>query len=840
MSPPNERSDLPILSVIDEVINTLTVHRRAIIVAPPGAGKTTLVPIRLMESPAVDGRILVLEPRRLATRAAAQRMAALVGCTVGDTVGYTTRDERRAGASTRIEVVTEGILTRRIQNDASLPGVAAVLFDEVHERHLTTDLGLALALEVADTVRPDLIIGAMSATPDTDRLRRVMGDCRIVDSDGSAYPVDIVWAPGSGRRQPGSWRDIHQHMTATIVRALSECEGDVLAFLPGMAEIQRTARALADVLGPGIDIRPLAGAISLPDQDLALAASPDGRRRVVLATDIAESSLTVDGIRIVVDAGLARVPRHDPRTGMTRLTTITASRASADQRAGRAGRVAPGSCYRLWSPMEHGSRPAHRTPEIADADLAGFVLEALAWGTPINEMRLLTAPSTGQLRSAESLLADIGAIDEYRHLTETGRQMLALPMHPRLAAMVVRYPDPLSLVLAALLDERDIYRGHPDEIPSDIDSRVLAVITRGRSSQHADQHGVRRVAERAEDLARRLDMSISWNDIDPSESGRRLLAAFPERLAGRRRSGQFQLRSGSAAWVPESDPLANEELIIAVDLDGRRDRARIRQGCVITLDDVIDATPTGERAIFDERRRLEWDGERGDVVAVVERRLGAIRFAERRERPAPGDDTRAALLDRVRDTGLAALGWDGRSLRLVDRVRFLHHRHGEPWPDWSTDALVSAVDGWLGPYLNGLRSIAEVERLDLTTILRSTLEWPLGADIDRLAPEHLDLPNGRTAVIEYVDGIGEPKPSAHVRVQDLFGLDTHPQVGDVPLTLHLLSPADRPLQITADLPGFWRGAWAEVRREMAGRYPKHQWPIAPQTAEPRRLGKDNT
>ncbi|MGA1746077.1 MAG: ATP-dependent helicase HrpB [Ilumatobacteraceae bacterium] len=839
MSPASVGADLPIAAVIDDIVSTLVTARRLLIIAPPGAGKTTLVPLRLSADPRIDGRVLVLEPRRLATRAAATRMANMLGESVGDSIGYTTRDERRTGPRTRVEVVTEGILTRRIQNDPELPGISAVIFDEVHERHLTTDLGLALTLEVADSIRPDLIVGAMSATPDVDRLRRVLGECPVIESDGRLHPVEIIWAPGGDTRSPDRRRDIARSAASTVLRALTEQDGDVLVFLPGIGEIRRTADELAAMIGPGIDVMPLAGSVSIEEQDAALASSPAGRRRVVLATDIAESSLTVEGIRVVVDSGLARVPRHDARSQMTRLVTITASRASADQRAGRAGRVAPGSCYRMWSAIEHGSRSAHRAPEIADADLAGLLLETTAWGTPISEMRLVNQPSSGQLKSARALLTDLSAIDGDDQLTEIGRRMLQLPLHPRLAAMVIDHPDTLSVLMAALLDERDVFTGRLDERPTDLSERIRVLVGQRRGASNVDRGAVHRVIDRARDLARRIEISFDLESVDEHECGARLLSAYPDRLAGRRRRAQFQMRTGTAAWIPESDPLCDAELIVAADLDGRRDRARIRLGASIELAQVLEVFDRAGREGLMERRRLEWDAERDDLVAVVDRRLGSIRFQERRERPTPSNETSAALIHRVKATGLAVLAWSSTARRLRDRVMFMHHRHGEPWPDWSPETLIATIDDWLLPYLHGCTGRADLESLDLAMLLRASLRWPLGAEIDDIAPDHLTLPSGRRASLDYVDGVGDPRPFASVRVQDLFGLRTHPEVDGVPVTLHLLSPADRPIQITSDLPSFWSGSWEQVRKEMAGRYPKHHWPTDPSSADPRRLGRDD-
>ena len=831
MSP--DLPDLPVVEVLDAFRSRLVSHRRGLLVAPPGAGKTTLVPLHLIGSPAVTGSVLLLEPRRLAARAAARRMAEILGETVGDTVGYQTRDERRIGPRTRIEVLTEGILTRRLSRDPELPGVSAVIFDEVHERNLTTDLGLALALEVAETIRPDLMVAAMSATPDTDRIRRLLGDVEPVTSEGRMHPVEIIWAPGPiprrGARPSAPLRDLDERTAEVVLRALGEQDGDVLVFLPGIGEIRRTHDRLARALGPGVAVHALAGAVPLEEQDAALRPSPAGQRRVVLATDIAETSLTVDGVRIVVDAGLARVPRHDPSTGMSRLITVAHSRSSADQRAGRAGRQSPGACYRMWSPMEHGTRATHPTPEIAEVDLAGFRLEVAAWGTPVSEMRLLTHPPAAAVRAAEDLLVMLGAIDRSGSVTEIGRRMLQLPVHPRLARMLVDHPDALSCTIAALLDDRDILRGRSDELPTDIGPRVAAVL--GHPTPHEvervlDRAAVRRCGDRARDLARRAGIDWNGGDDDTDGCGERLLAGFPDRVAMLRRPGQFQLQTGSGAFLSGDDRLAAVDHLVAVDLDGRRDRARIRLAAAVDGDAVI-ARFNEIPGAFVRRERLHWDPDRDDLVSLVERRLGAIRLGERVERPTPGEATVAALLDRVRATRLAVLGWSAGAIAVRERMSFLHSVVGAPWPDVSIETLTATLDEWLTPYLSGATSRHDLERIDPTTLLRALLPWPEGADLDRLAPTNLTLPDGRRTSIHYLDANGSPAPWAAVRVQSLFGLDEHPRVAGVPVVLHLLSPADRPVQITADLPGFWRGTWADVRKDMAGRYPKHRWPADP-------------
>jgi ATP-dependent helicase HrpB len=813
--------DLPVAETFPALRAALAGQQRAVLVAPPGAGKTTLVPLALLDEPwLADRRILMLEPRRLATRAAARRMADLIGETVGGTVGYQTRDERHVGPETRIEVVTEGILTRRLQNDPELPGVGIVVFDEVHERNLPTDLGLALVTDVAATLRPDLRLLAMSATPDTAGLVAVLGDAPIVESEGRMHPVDVFWLPRGKRDR------IDEATTSAVLRALHEQAGDVLVFLPGIGEITRTKAALERHVGPDVDVYPLAGGLSPADQDRALAHSPPGRRRVVLSTDIAETSLTVDGVRVVVDSGLARAPRFDTRTGMSRLTTITTSRASADQRAGRAGRVEPGACYRLWSKIEHGTRTAHRSPEIEEVDLSGLALELAAWGTPAAELAFVTPPPRKAMRAAEVLLTDLGAIDEAGRPTEIGRKMLGLPVHPRLARMLVAEPSSLGCALAVLIDERDVLRGRPDDLPADLSLRLLVLAGRSGHDQ-VDRGAIHRLRDRAADLARRLRIGFDTDLIDADRAGAVLLHAFPDRLAARRRPGQFQLRTGSGAWLPDSDPLAHEAFVVAADLDGKRDRSRIRLAAALDADDV--AMTFGDE--ISERSTVVWDDDRDDVVERVERRLGSMQLGATTRRPAPSGEVTAVLMQRVRQTGLAVLGWTQASIALRRRVEFLHRTLGEPWPDWSADRLCHTLDEWLAPYLPGAAGRHDLEQVDLAMVLRSQLPWPEGAELDRLAPLELELPTGRSVPIDYTGD----EPTAAVRVQDLFGTTVHPNAGARPIVLHLLSPADRPIQITSDLPGFWAGTWADVRKDLAGRYPKHQWPDDPATATPKRL-----
>lgn len=851
--------DLPILEVLGALGDALDTHGRAVVSAPPGAGKTTVIPLALLDARWRErGRLIVLEPRRLATRAAARRMSDLAGQRVGALVGYQTRDERVIDATAEIEVLTEGVLTRRLQNDPTLPGVAAVLFDEVHERNLTTDLGLALTLEVAATLRPDLRIVAMSATADTASFAALLatpehGPAPIVSSAGRTHPIDIRWLP----------RQRHDRLEVAVVsaveRALRGEPGDVLVFLPGIGEIMRVRERLSGSLGPAVDVHALAGALSMEDQDRALAPSPPGRRRVVLSTDIAETSLTVDGVRVVVDSGLARAPRFDVGTGMTRLSTVSISRDSADQRAGRAGRTDAGTAYRLWSKIDHASRPAHRAAEITSIDLSGLALELAAWGTSPDELAFVDPPPERAWRQGRALLTMLGAIDANGALTDIGRTMVALPLHPRLARVVAGAPMSAACVVAAIVDERDVMRGRIDDVPADLGLRVALVCGR-ITDDRADRGGVRRVRERAADLARRAGIRFDVDTVDPDRAGLLLLAGFPDRLAARRRRGQFQLRTGAGAWVADDDPLAAAAFLVAADLDGKRTGARIRLGAVVEADEIA-----GVLDDVVEDRRLQWDPDRDDLVMRVERRLDALRVDEEVRGAEPGEETTDALVTRVRNTRLGALRWSDRAAQLRARVALLRAELGGPtggvrsggagdvpsggagdapsrqagdgraggWPDFGDRALVAGLDEWLRPYLVGATSRADLERVDVATLLRNRLPWPLGAELDTLAPPSWTLPNGRQVAIDYT----ADRPTVSVRVQDVFGVKVHPTVvaGRVPLTLALLSPADRPVQVTADLVGFWRGTWADVRRELAGRYPKHRWPVDPANEPPGRL-----
>jgi ATP-dependent helicase HrpB len=846
-------TDLPVEGCIGELRAALAGVGHAVLHAPPGAGKTTIVPLRLLDEPwLADDRVVMLEPRRLAARAAAHRMASLLGEEVGATVGYRTRDERRVGPHTRIEVITEGILTRRLQADPSLAGVGLVIFDEVHERNLQADLALALTLDARAVLRPELRLLAMSATLETERVATLLataagvagtgdGSAPVIASAGRSHPVEIRWRPTDGRQRPSD------AVPAVVFQALESEPGDVLVFLAGAADIRRVASSLGPAVPPDIDVRPLFGALSLAEQDLALAPSPPGRRRVVLATDIAETSLTVEGVRIVVDSGEVRSPRYDTRSGLTRLHTRPTSRASADQRSGRAGRTAPGVAYRLWSEAEHAHRRPFAPPEMESVDLSALALEVALWGTPVRDLAFLDPPPAPALRDAHQLLIELGALDADLHPTVAGRAMAELPVHPRLAHMVLAAAERglggLACVIAALLEERDILRGGPDMLPTNIADRVRLVVDTRASHPAADRTTIRLVRRRADELRRRIGRSVRGATPDDlAACGPVLALAYPDRLAQARGDGRFRLRSGAMAALPNGDALTGEAFLVVADLDAARssppplrgrpnphhDDLRIRLAAGLDEADVAVAAA----GAIDEVVTLSWDPVRDDLRQRSERRLGAIVLSSSDGRAPAGDATTAALVDRARATKLAALRWRDGDRALQARITYARQAFGEQWPDVTDAALVESLDEWLAPRLVGATGRADLERVDLGRALRDLVGRHRVSELDRLVPTSIQVASGRTVPIDYS---GE-HPTIAVRVQDLYGTTVHPAVagGRVPLVVHLLSPAGRPVQVTADLPGFWAGSWREVRKEMAGRYPKHDWPVDPATATPSR------
>jgi ATP-dependent helicase HrpB len=815
---------LPIDEVLPDLVVALDQGTRAVLQAPPGAGKTTRVPLALLDRSWVgDGKILMLEPRRLATRAAARRMAQELGEEVGETIGYRVHLESRVGPRTRVEVVTEAILTRRLQQDPALDGVACVIFDEFHERSLNSDLGLALTLDAQSGLREDLRILVMSATLDGHRIAALLDDAPVISSDGRIFPVEIRYVDRAASER------FEDAMAVAIRRALREEQGSVLAFLPGEGEIRRVAERLAGQVAADCDLAPLYGALSPAEQDRAIRPTQAGRRKIVLATTIAETSLTIEGIRIVVDGGVKRVPRFDPRSGMTRLETVRVSRASAEQRRGRAGRLEPGICYRLWPEAEDRALAPYDTAEILQADLAGLALELAAWGVnQPQDLRWLDPPPTGAWTQARALLLGLEALEESGAITGLGREMAGLPLHPRLAHMVLRSlplgHGGLACAIAALLSEGDPLRGGRDA-----DLRLRLYLLNGRGGQ-ANASGPRlaRVREGARDLRRRLKVPGEM-DVSTDRAGEILALAFPDRIAQRRGGlGRFRLANGGGAVLPEADPLASADFLAVAELDGAARDAKIYLAAPLSKADIEEA--------FANRIRtcdvIRWDDRQEAVIARRQRVLSSIILDDRPLPSVPQEQIALGLLDGVRQRGLACLPWseDARNLRL--RVGFVAaNRADDGWPDWDDETLLETLEDWLSSYLAGMTRLADLSRLDLAAILETMLGWNRRAELDRLAPTHVVVPTGSRLPLDYAT---EGGPVLAVRLQEMFGQQDTPRIvdGSVAVLLHLLSPARRPLAVTRDLRSFWAGPYQQVRGEMRGRYPKHPWPDDPVGAAP--------
>jgi ATP-dependent helicase HrpB len=811
----SDNTALPIDPILPELVATLAQAGRAVLQAPPGAGKTTRVPLALLAAGA-PGRIMMLEPRRLAARASADRMAAALGETVGETVGYRIRGEARVSRATRIEVVTEGILTRRLQTDPELAGIGTLIFDEFHERSLQADLGLALAWEVRNALRPDLRLLVMSATLDAAPVAALMDNAPIITAEGRAFPVDTIWADRPLAR--GARRD--QATADLTLRALAETEGGVLVFLPGEGEIRRTLSALAPQLPAGTHALPLYGALPAAAQRAALAPAPSGTRKVVLATAIAETSLTIDGIRVVVDAGQSRRARFDPGSGMSRLVTDRVTRAEADQRRGRAGRVAPGTCYRLWTKGEEGALKAFPPAEIEAADLTGLALELAQWGAQAGDLAFLTPPPVTALAEAQALLRDLGALDPARSITAHGRALAALPLHPRLGHMLTR-AGPQAALLAALLADRDPLRGAQS---TDLDLRLRALGARSAGSDRADPAArtrIRAEAKRLEKLAARSGAQ----DPAPMDTGEMAALAYPDRIAQHRPGDapRFVLSGGKGAVLDPADPLARQRLLVAVDLDGNPREARMRL-----------AAPLAEsalRALYGDAittvQICDWSRRDRKVTAREHERLGALVLSDRVWRDAPPDALARAALDGIHDLGFGL--FDGAKPFALLRARLRVARAERPdLPDPSDRALLDTAHDWLLPNLTGLRSAADLRSFDPAPALLSALDFDQRQAMDRLAPPAYTTPLGRRIAIDYS---GEA-PEIALRLQELFGETRHPSVGGQPLRVTLLSPAGKPVQTTQDLPGFWAGSYADVRKDMRARYPRHPWPEDPTQADP--------
>jgi ATP-dependent helicase HrpB len=785
-------------------------------VAPPGAGKTTRVPLVLAEEAWAKGKkILVLEPRRIAARAAAARMADTIREPVGKKVGYRVRFGSKISRDTRIEVVTEGIFTNLILDDPSLEGVAAVLFDEFHERSLDADLGLALARDAQQGLREDLKILVMSATIDGARVASLLGDAPVVESEGRAFPVETRYL-GRDQRAP-----IEAQVADAVTRALRADEGSVLVFLPGAAEIRRCETRLRERIDdPGVDIVPLFGALDAATQDRAIAPAPAGRRKIVLATSIAETSLTIDGVRIVVDSGLARVPRYEPDVGLTRLETVRVSRASADQRRGRAGRTSPGVCYRLWDEPQTGSLEPYTKPEILSADLSSFVLDLAQWGVTNPAMlTFIDAPPKAALTEAMNSLRELGALDAAGRITDEGKALRALPLPPRLARMIVdaavRGLALQAAEIALVLTERGL-GGNDVDVAHRLDA-----LRRDRS-QRAEE--ARRIAKRWAETA--LNTRKPNNSSEPLSPGAILALAYPDRVAKNRGgNGSFLLASGRGANVDPASPLSREPYLAVAEISGAANQSRILLAAAISLEDIEEEFGDHIAA----RDDVTFDPQSMSLRARTSRQLGAIALSERPIKVPATEESAKKLAEGIAAVGLRHLPWTKSLAQLRDRVNFVRRAEGEEWPDLSDEALAATAADWLAPMLVGKTAVSQIGADDLDGALAALLPYKLRRKLDDEAPTHFTAPSGSVVPIDYEAPEG---PKLSIRVQELFGLNKHPSIagGRLPLVVELLSPAHRPVQLTRDLPGFWRGSYADVRTDMRGRYPRHPWPEDPTTA----------
>jgi ATP-dependent helicase HrpB len=822
-------NSLPIDQLLPDLRDALVQRNGVVLQAPPGAGKTTRVPLALLDSDWLAGRrILVLEPRRLAARATARFMAHSLAEALGATVGYRVHLETRVGVHTRIEVVTEGVLVRMLQSDPALESVGLVIFDEFHERSLQADLALALCLDVQAGLREDLRLLVMSATLDGAAVAGLLGGAPLLTSAGRSHAVATRYRPvrSSFARAP---RGFCEEVARAVLAALQQEPGSLLVFLPGAAEIRRVQAALsAAALGPEVVLAPLYGQLTASEQDAAIAPAPAGRRKVVLATAIAETSLTIDGIRVVVDSGLTRQSRFEPNSGLSRLVTLPVSRASADQRRGRAGRLEPGVCYRLWPESLH--LLAQDTPEILAADLCPLVLELASWGVPeVSQLRWIDTPPQAHVAQATDLLRRLGALDPEGRISAHGRRMLAVAAHPRLAHMMLRAAETghalLACELAALLGERDPLAR---EFGDDADIVLRLEWLRGQGGYASTRPGLRkRLHDSVRQLQRQLGAAAaSTEEGELSVAGTLLSLAFPDRI-GQRRPGadnRFLLSSGRGAFFSQAQPLAAQDYLVAAHLgDGRE--ARIHLAAAVRPEHLLEM----QRDLAREHCFVSWNGEAAAVQARCQLRLGELVLRDAPWHEADETMVQAAMLEGIRRAGVDCLPWNDAARQLRERVMFLHRLAPAEWPDLSDAALLDAAERWLLPWLQGVTRLAQLKRLDLHALLVAQLSWPQQRQLDELAPTHLQVPSGSRVRLDYA----HPVPVLAVRLQEMFGLLDTPRVagGRVPVLLHLLSPARRPVQITSDLAGFWSGAYHQVRKELKGRYPKHHWPDAPLQAQ---------
>ncbi len=813
-------SPLPIDDALPRLVEAFTRSNAVVLVAPPGAGKTTRVPLVLLDGAwAKDKKILLLEPRRLAARAAASRMAATLGEQVGDTVGLRVRFGSKISKRTRIEVITEGVFTRLVLDDPSLDGVAAVLFDEFHERSLDADLGLALAREVQEGLRDDLKVLVMSATLDGARVAALLGDAPVVTSEGRAFPVETRYLSRDPRDR------IERPVADAVQRALRSDPGSLLVFLPGAAEIRRTETLLKEqVRDPNVDIVTLFGALDARDQDRAILPAPPGRRKVVLATSIAETSLTIEGVRVVIDSGLSRVPRYEPDVGLTRLETVRVSRAAADQRRGRAGRTEPGVCYRLWDEPQTGSFDAYTRPEILSADLSSFVLDLAQWGaSDAGKLAFIDAPPQAAMNEAKALLLELGAIDAQGRITDEGRRLRQLPLPPRLARMVVDAGEQGAgadaVAMAAILTERGLGG-------DDVDLRHRVDQFRRDRSRRAED--ARAMVKRWVDT---LDTRGRGGELS---TGSILSLAYPDRVAKNRGGGAggFVLANGRGGQVDAASNLAREPFLVVAELTGAAASSRIVLAAAITPEE-IEARFADK---IEDRDAVTFDTGSASLRARRSRRLGSVVLAEQVKQVTPNEETARILSDGIVGLGLDRLDWSKAALQFRTRVQSLRKAEGDEWPDVSDEGLARTTARWLEPLLADKTSRSQISAGELFDAVSNLVPWNLRRRLDAEAPTHFTAPTGTSVPIDYE---AEQGPTVSIRVQELFGLTTHPSIagGRVPLVIELLSPGHKAVQITRDLPGFWRGSYADVRSDLRGRYPRHPWPEDPTSAPPTRRAK---
>ncbi|RJE86872.1 ATP-dependent helicase HrpB [Paenibacillus sp. 1011MAR3C5] len=818
---------LPIDEVLPELLLALQSGNGAVLVAEPGAGKTTRVPLALLEQPWLGGKkIVMLEPRRLSARSAAQYMARMLGEKVGETVGYRVRLDSKVGPRTLIEVVTEGVLTRMLQEDPSLDDVGAVLFDEFHERHLHGDLGLALCLEAQSLLREELRLLVMSATLEAEPVADLLGGAAVIRSKGRSYPVTTHYAPAR------STAPLEQAVGQAIFQVMREADGDVLVFLPGAAEIRRTASWLrGQGLPAGVRLAELHGSLTLDEQASAIAPCAPNERKIVLSTSVAESSLTVEGVKIVVDSGLSRVPRFSPRTGLSRLETVPVSRDSADQRRGRAGRVAPGYCYRMWTEQEHHHLPLHTRPEMLDADLSALALELAVWGTPDPaELQWLTPPPQAAYDGAVALLQSLNAMDEHGKPTPSGQRIAKLGMHPRLGAMLLAAEEqPAALEraceLAALLSERDLLGS---ERNVDIALRVDALRKAGGKEPAAH-----RIKSQAQQWKRRMDerradeaaTNLPHNQSKTWAEGSLLASAYPDRIAQRRPDGRYVMANGRGAVLPELQPLSRSPYLVVCELDDAGSEGRIRLAAGISLPEIEASLP----AHLTLEEAVEWDAGTQSVRARRRMKLGAIVLSEV---PLEGPDPEAVadtLLRGIRLKGISALPMSKNAASLLGRMRLMSLSGDPQWPDVSDEALLDTMELWLKPHIYGMKSLSDLGKLPMAQLVGDRMTWKQTRELDEQVPTHITVPSGSRIPIDYSN---PGSPVLAVRLQELFGWRETPRLvnGRLPLTLHLLSPSQRPVQVTKDLASFWELAYFEVKKDLKGRYPKHYWPDDPYEA----------